>query len=212
MHVTRSPAASGRASPSAATSPCSASRRTLEEDFIKRVIGLPGDRMQMKDGVLYINGAAVPKTRVEDYEEPGSFGNIRRMPRFEELLPNGVKYYVLDRSPDRLRRQHGRVRGPARALLHDGRQSRQLFRFPRSRGPTRSATCRSRTSSAAPRSSSSPPTARPTGGSSGNGPSPRAGRDSGNSRGEAIVKGKSRRDLETGAGPSLQAKALLEQA
>ncbi len=73
----------------------------LEEDFIKRVIGLPGERVQMKDGVLYINGNAIPKARVEDYEEPASAGNIRRIPRFEETLPNGVKYFVLDRSPDR---------------------------------------------------------------------------------------------------------------
>src|ERR1700704_2460401 len=36
-------------------------------DYIKRVIGLPGDRIQMKDGVLYINGAAVKKERVDDF-------------------------------------------------------------------------------------------------------------------------------------------------
>jgi signal peptidase I len=72
----------------------------LDEDFIKRVIGLPGDKLQMQNGHLFINGTAVPKTRVEDYEEADSFGNLRRIPRFEETLPNGVKYFVLDRSPD----------------------------------------------------------------------------------------------------------------
>lgn len=72
----------------------------VEEDFIKRVIGLPGDRVQMKDGVLYINGAAVPKKRVADFEETDSFGNPRRVTRFEETLPNGFKYHVLDRTPD----------------------------------------------------------------------------------------------------------------
>ncbi|MEZ5924387.1 MAG: signal peptidase I [Hyphomicrobiaceae bacterium] len=72
----------------------------LEEDFIKRVIGLPGDKVQMKDGQLYINGEAVPKVRVEDYDEPDRYGNDRKIPRFEETLPNGVKYFVLDRWPD----------------------------------------------------------------------------------------------------------------
>src|SRR5215831_4069044 len=38
-------------------------------DYIKRLIGLPGDRIQMKDGVLYINDKAVPKVPVEDYVE-----------------------------------------------------------------------------------------------------------------------------------------------
>jgi signal peptidase I len=41
---------------------------TNKEDWIKRVIGLPGDAIQMKGGVLYINGVAVPKTRIEDFE------------------------------------------------------------------------------------------------------------------------------------------------
>ena len=36
-------------------------------DYIKRVIGLPGDRIQMRDGVLFINGEMVKKERIEDY-------------------------------------------------------------------------------------------------------------------------------------------------
>jgi signal peptidase I len=67
-------------------------------DYIKRLIGLPGDRIQMKDGVLYINDQAVPKVKVDDYverigEEP------RDVPRYRETLPNGVSYDVLDRDP-----------------------------------------------------------------------------------------------------------------
>jgi signal peptidase I len=65
-------------------------------DYIKRVIGLPGDRIQMKEGVLHINGDAVKKERVEDYFDPdGKVGN-GTVQQFEETLPNGVKYRVLD--------------------------------------------------------------------------------------------------------------------
>src|ERR1700758_2403389 len=43
-------------------------------DYIKRVIGLPGDHIQMKNGILNINGQPVPRRRIEDYlyqEGPG---------------------------------------------------------------------------------------------------------------------------------------------
>src|ERR1700676_1857956 len=60
-------------------------------DYIKRVTGLPGDRIQMKDGVLYINGAAVKKERVDDFIDDEN-GGAERVRRFRETLPNGVVY------------------------------------------------------------------------------------------------------------------------
>jgi signal peptidase I len=67
-------------------------------DYIKRLIGLPGDRIQMVDGILYINGNPVPKVRVEDYVETNEYGTVRTVPQYRETLPNGVSYNVLDRA------------------------------------------------------------------------------------------------------------------
>ncbi|WP_421883175.1 signal peptidase I [Novosphingobium sp.] len=81
-------------------------------DYIKRVIGLPGDTVQMKEGVLILNGQAVPKVKVQDFviavtpntdcvsdefavtEADGS--QTCHYPQFRETLPNGKSYNVLD--------------------------------------------------------------------------------------------------------------------
>ena len=70
--------------------------RDNETDYIKRVIGLPGDEIQMIHGVLHINGEAVKKERVDDFvmRDPG--GRERQLARYMETLPNGVTYPVLD--------------------------------------------------------------------------------------------------------------------
>ena len=71
--------------------------RDNSTDFIKRVIGLPGDEIAVRGGVLHINGQAVPKVRKGDFIAPEE---DRPIPRFEETLPNGVKYFVLDSIPN----------------------------------------------------------------------------------------------------------------
>jgi signal peptidase I len=70
------------------------------EDFIKRLIGLPGDRIQMLGGQLYLNGKAVPKVRAPDYVESDEFGMVNHVPRYRETMPNGKSYFVLDRIPN----------------------------------------------------------------------------------------------------------------
>jgi len=70
--------------------------RDNETDYIKRVIGLPGDEIQMIHGVLHINGKAVKKERTEDFVARDASGRERHMARYLETLPNGVTYPVLD--------------------------------------------------------------------------------------------------------------------
>jgi signal peptidase I len=65
-------------------------------DFIKRVIGMPGDEIQVIRGVLQINGQPIPKRRIDDFVAVDDDGVVRASPRFEETLPNGVRYTVLD--------------------------------------------------------------------------------------------------------------------
>ena len=65
-------------------------------DYIKRVIGLPGDRVQMVEGVLNINGVPVKRERVEDFIETEEGARASRVKRWRETLPNGVSYFALD--------------------------------------------------------------------------------------------------------------------
>jgi signal peptidase I len=65
-------------------------------DYIKRVIGLPGDKIQMIDGVLQINGEPIKRERAEDFVGQEDGPGIKRIKRWKETLPNGVVYYTLD--------------------------------------------------------------------------------------------------------------------
>lgn len=70
--------------------------RDNSTDYIKRVIGLPGDVILIRGGALFINGKEVPRRRVDDFVQIDEDGRERRTPRFEETLPEGVKFFVLD--------------------------------------------------------------------------------------------------------------------
>jgi signal peptidase I len=72
--------------------------RDNSTDFIKRLIGMPGDRIQMIGSRLYINDKIVPRTRVADYVEMVD-GAPHHVPQYRETLPNGVSYLTLDRDP-----------------------------------------------------------------------------------------------------------------
>jgi signal peptidase I len=70
-----------------------------EMDFIKRLIGMPGDRIQMRDDRLYINDKIVPRVQVQDYVETID-GQPHHVPQYRETLPDGKSYLTLDRDPD----------------------------------------------------------------------------------------------------------------
>ena len=71
--------------------------RDGETDYIKRVIGLPGDRVQVLGGHLSINGQPVKKEPDGYMESRDPFGRMARVPRYKETLPNGVVYYVIEK-------------------------------------------------------------------------------------------------------------------
>jgi signal peptidase I len=74
--------------------------RDTSTDYIKRVIGLPGDEIEVRNAIVYINGQAARQTPAAEYIGPEE--NWQPKPRYEETLPNGVRHYVLhwDRETD----------------------------------------------------------------------------------------------------------------
>lgn len=73
--------------------------RDNSTDFIKRVVGLPGDRIQLRDGVLFINEKGVRRERVEDFLTEDRFGNVIAVTQYIETMPDGVRYRTLDLHP-----------------------------------------------------------------------------------------------------------------
>lgn len=66
------------------------------QDYIKRVIGLPGDTIQVKEGRLYINNKIIERERIEDYILTDGGGRSAAVPQYIETLPNGRVHRILE--------------------------------------------------------------------------------------------------------------------
>jgi len=66
------------------------------QDYIKRVIGLPGDTVQVKEGRLYINNKMIERERIEDYILTDGGGRSAAVPQYIETLPNGRVHRILE--------------------------------------------------------------------------------------------------------------------
>jgi signal peptidase I len=122
------------------------------EDIVKRVIGLPGDRIQMRSGTLHLNGKPVPKVRMADYLMPitpnspcryvaaerarvvsGEAGKrFCAFARYRETLPGGRSYDVLDQMQDGQADDTAVFRVPQRHffMMGDNRDDSLDSRFP----------------------------------------------------------------------------------
>jgi signal peptidase I len=66
--------------------------------YVKRVVGLPGDRIQMRQGLLHINDIPVTRERLADFvgDDPCGSAGAAKVKRWRETLPNGVSHETLD--------------------------------------------------------------------------------------------------------------------
>ena len=65
-----------------------------ETDYIKRLIGLPGDRIQMREGILHINGDPVKREKPDQGNESENSDDARWAHEFIETLPNGRRHLI----------------------------------------------------------------------------------------------------------------------
>ncbi len=83
----------------AATAAVYRARCDTSTDFIKRVVGLPGDKIQMKDGILNINGQPIKRDRIEPYFYSED-GRTTTYTQYLETLPNSYQHKIIEISDD----------------------------------------------------------------------------------------------------------------
>ena len=111
-----------------------------DRDFIKRVIGMPGDRIQMINGVLTINGEPIQRESLGDRPFENEHGIIEHIQTYRETLPNGVSYIAFDRGSMEL--DNTRVFEVPEADRRRRRRGSDWASARRTRPISRSSTCR----------------------------------------------------------------------
>lgn len=69
-----------------------------DTDFIKRVVGMPGDTIKLEEGRLYINGKIVPRKFIREVNYTNYQGKDVRAKEYEETLPGGVKHRIYEQT------------------------------------------------------------------------------------------------------------------
>jgi signal peptidase I len=70
--------------------------RDNETDYIKRVIGMPGEKVEVKKGRLYINDELVPREPVEKVQTEDLYGHYGPVATYKETLPGGVSHTIIE--------------------------------------------------------------------------------------------------------------------